>query len=91
MWVRTIPCQWYQHLNSFLVSNHFHINEGDSNVYIKFKEKRLIIIVVYVDDSIFLGKNVNLMEDTKKIFSKEFEMSNLGSQATFIWGWRSFK
>ncbi len=63
----------------FLVSNHFHNSEVDSNVYIKFEGKKLIIIVVYVDDSTLLSNNVDLMEDTKKFLSKEFEMSDLKS------------
>jgi len=62
-----------------LVSNHFHNNEANSNVYIKFEGKRLIIIIVYVDDSILLSNNVDLMEDSKKLLSKKFEMSNLRS------------
>ncbi len=62
-----------------MVSNHFHNSEANSNVYINFEGKRLIIIIVYVDDSILLSKNVDLMEDTKKLLSKEFEMSNLRS------------
>jgi hypothetical protein len=79
VWSKKITLSMLPTFRLFLVSNHFHNNEANSNVYIKFEGKRLIIIVVYVDDSILLNNNVDLMEDTKKVFSKEFEMSDLRS------------
>ncbi len=37
----------------------------------------MMMIIVYVHDFIFLSNNANLMESTKKLLSKKFEMINL--------------
>jgi hypothetical protein len=43
-----------------MVFNNFHNNESSSNIHIKFKGKGLIIINVYLDDSILPKNNVDL-------------------------------
>jgi hypothetical protein len=62
-----------------LVSNNFHNNEANFNVYIKFEGKRMMMIIVYVHDFILLNNNVNLIESPKKLLSKKFEITNLKS------------
>jgi hypothetical protein len=39
----------------------------------------MMMIIVYVHDFQFLNNNVNLMESTKKLLSKKFEMTDLKS------------
>jgi hypothetical protein len=54
----------YQQLGSLMVFNNLYNNESSSNIHIKFKGKGLIIINVYVDDSILPKNNVDLMKNT---------------------------
>jgi hypothetical protein len=70
VWSKTITSSILPSLDFFLVSNRFHNSEAI---------QMFTIIIVYVDDSILLSNNVDLMEDTKKLLRKEFEMSNLRS------------
>ncbi len=52
-------------LGSLMVFNNFHNNESSSNIHIKFKVKGLIIINVYVDDSILPKNNVDFMKNIR--------------------------
>ena len=58
--------------------------DNDSNLYIKFENKNMIIIVVYVDDIIF-GSDLQIMSvNFASEMKKEFEMSMLGELTFFL-------
>ena len=50
----------------------------DQYIYHKFKESRLIFLVLYVDDILLASNNMTLLLETKSFLSKNFEMTNLG-------------
>ncbi len=49
----------------YFISNGFTHIEFDSNLYIKHAKDGFTILVVYVDDSIVVGNNNQLIEDFK--------------------------
>ena len=56
----------------------------DSNLYIKFENKNMIIVVVYVDDIIF-GSDLQIMSvNFASDMKKEIEMSMLGELTFFL-------
>ena len=56
----------------------------DSNLYIKFENKNMIIFVVYVDD-IILGSDIQIMSvNFASEMKKEFGMSMLGELTFFL-------
>jgi hypothetical protein len=62
----------------------FKKGTADYSLYIKPKGNNLLIIIVYVDDTIF-GSNTELMNQRFVIvMRKEFEMSLLGNCSFFL-------
>ena len=59
----------------------------DSNLHIKFEDKNMIIVIIYVDDIIFGSDLQMLSENFSSKMKKEFEMSLLG-ELTFFLGLR---
>ena len=56
----------------------------ESNLYLKIKDKNMIIVVFYVDDIIF-GSNIQILSvDFASETKKEFEMSVLGELNFFL-------
>ena len=49
--------QWNKLLHKSLVDLSFKRCTSDSGVYVKFIGKDIILIVIYVDDALFLGSN----------------------------------
>ena len=60
----------------------FKENVEDNCIYTKFKNEKFIFLIMYVDD-IFASSNVNLLLETKKFLSSNFDMKDLG-EASFV-------
>jgi hypothetical protein len=55
----------------------FKKNEEDNCVYAKFKNRKFIFLI-YVDDILLASSDVNLLLETKKFLSLNFDMKDLG-------------
>ena len=65
-------------MEHFLVDTGFSRCNSDPNVYTKKVGSHLIILVLYVDDLIFIGSDPKLLTHMKTNLKKKFEMTNLG-------------
>ena len=63
----------------------FQENVEDNCVYSKFKNRKYIFLVLYVDDILLASSDVNLLLEIKKFLSSKFDMKDLG-EATFVLG-----
>ena len=63
----------------------FKENEEDNCIYAKFKNGKFIFLILYVDDILLASSDVNLLLETKKFLSSNFDMKDLG-EASFILG-----
>ena len=54
------PRAWFSRLDSYLKQKGFKRGVTKSNLYLKIKDKNMIIVVVYVDDIIF-GSNIQIL------------------------------
>eukprot|EP00253_Pinus_taeda_P014116 PITA_14116 len=75
---------WYSRIDSYLLENGFDKCEGEPTVYIKEKDGKLLIVVLYVDDVIFTGNDVCLIENFKSVMKEEFEMTDMGLLRYFL-------
>jgi len=66
------------------MSNKFHRSDGEPTLYIKKNKDMLLIIVLYVDDLIFMGSDEALVEEFKEEMKEEFEMIDLGLLRYFL-------
>lgn len=70
---------WYQRLNTTLRSHKFSRIEVDPNMYIKsFAKGHFIILVVYIDECIFVSNYLDLIFELKELLDKKFAMFHEG-------------
>ncbi|RVW92345.1 Retrovirus-related Pol polyprotein from transposon TNT 1-94 [Vitis vinifera] len=60
-----------------------NMNKFDQCVYMKVNESKYIFMVLYIDDILLASSDVNLLNDTKRILSVNFNMKDLG-EASFV-------
>eukprot|EP00253_Pinus_taeda_P035760 PITA_35760 len=75
---------WYNRIDSYLLENGFDKCEGGPTVYIKEKDGKLLIVVLYVDDVIFTSNDDYLIENFKAVMKEEFEMTDMGLLRYFL-------
>jgi hypothetical protein len=71
--------------NSTIRKFGFKENVEDNYVYAKFKNGKYIFLILYVDDILLASSDVNLLPETKKFLSSNFDMKDLG-EASFVLG-----
>ena len=68
----------------------FKENVEDNCIYTKFKNGKFIFLILYVDDILLGSSNVNLLLETKKFLSSNFDMKDLG-EASFVLGIENYR
>ena len=61
------------------------INLADECIYLKFSGSTYIFLILYVNDILLVTNDLNLLRDTKKFMSNNFEMKDLG-YASYVLG-----
>ena len=64
--LKQAPRAWYDRLSKFLLENGFEMGKVDKTLFIKTKEKDILLVRIYVDDIIFCSTNKSLCEDFSK-------------------------
>eukprot|EP00253_Pinus_taeda_P001822 PITA_01822 len=82
--LKQAPRAWYSRIDSYLLENEFEKCEGEPTVYIKEKDGKLLIVVLYVDDVIFTGNDDYLIENFRLVMKEEFEMTDMGLLRYFL-------
>ena len=60
--LKQAPRAWYERLSKFLLKMGFKMGKIDTTLFIKTKEKDMLLVQIYVDDIIFGATNVFLCE-----------------------------
>eukprot|EP00253_Pinus_taeda_P029821 PITA_29821 len=82
--LKQAPRAWYSRIDSYLLENGFEKCEGEPTLYIKEKDSKILIAVLYVDGVIFTGNDDYLIENFKAVMKEEFEMTNMGLLRYFL-------
>ena len=77
--------QWYLKFDEVVTSLGFKENDVDQCIYMLMSAGSFIILVLYVDDILLASNDMNLLNETKQMLSKHFEMKDLGD-ASFVLG-----
>ena len=77
--------QWYLKFDGTIRKFGFKENVEDNCIYTKFKNGKFIFLILYVDDILLASSDVNLLLETKKFLSSNFNMKDLG-EASYILG-----
>eukprot|EP00253_Pinus_taeda_P025882 PITA_25882 len=82
--LKQAPRVWYSRIDSYLQENGFEKCEGEPTLYIKEKDGKILIVVLYVDDVIFTCNDDYLIENFKIVMKEEFEMTDMGLLRYFL-------
>jgi hypothetical protein len=77
--------QWYLKFDRTIKNFVFKENIEDNCVYVKFKNRKYIFLILYVDDILLVNSDVSLLLETKKFSFSKFDMKDLG-KASFVLG-----
>ncbi|KAL3830794.1 hypothetical protein ACJIZ3_019596 [Penstemon smallii] len=76
--LKQAPRQWYKKFDNFMHKEGFQKCNADHCCYFKRYNSSYIILLLYVDDMLVAGSDMNEIKNLKKQLSKEFDMKDLG-------------
>ncbi|RVX05220.1 Retrovirus-related Pol polyprotein from transposon TNT 1-94 [Vitis vinifera] len=77
--LKQAPRQWYKKFESIMREQDYRKTTFDHCVFVqKFSDDDFVILLLYVDDILIVGKNVSRIDKLKKQLSKSFSMKDLG-------------
>jgi hypothetical protein len=79
------PRMWYQKFDTYILGLRFVRSSADHCVYSKQVGNHFIYVVLYVDDMLLVGNNMDVIKEVKSQLSSKFDMKDLGV-ANFILG-----
>ena len=77
--------KWYLKFDETIRKFGFKENDEDNCIYAKFKSRKFIFLIMYLDDILLASSDVSLLLETKKFLSSNFNMKDL-SEASFVLG-----
>jgi Reverse transcriptase (RNA-dependent DNA polymerase) len=75
---------WYDKLIPHLLSYNFKMSNADRLLFFKRNANFIIIMLVYVDDIIIAGNNLNEIKRVKIQLKEKFDIKNLGLLKHFL-------
>ena len=71
--LKQAPRQWYKKFDSFMVEHGYDRTASDHCVFVKkFSDGEFIILLLYVDDMLIVGRDTSKIDKLKKKLSKSF-------------------
>ena len=75
--------QWYLKFDEDVTSLSFVENKIDQCIYFKVNGCKFILFILYVDDILLVSSDLSLLNETKFLISKNFDMKEF-EEASFI-------
>lgn len=82
--LKQAPRQWNVKLTEALLRLGFAQSQLDYSLFIKRTDSALVIILVYVDDMLITGNDIELIQNTKQTLQDTFKMKDLGELKYFL-------
>ena len=76
--LKQAPKQQHEKFDNAMMSHDFKINECDECVYIKDTEHGYVIVCLYVDDMLIVGRDDKMITSTKNMLNSRFDMKDIG-------------
>ena len=78
--LKQAPRQWYKKFESIMCEQGYMKTTSDHCVFVrKFSNDDFIILLLYVDDMLIVGKNVFMIDRLKEQLGKAFAMKDMGA------------
>ncbi len=72
------PLQWFRKINKFSNKNGLQESSSDGNMYYKNHSKKVVLLIIYIDDSFLTRDNIERVSWLKKELTTKFDMTSLG-------------
>jgi uncharacterized OsmC-like protein len=82
--LKQAPRAWYSKIEAYFVSEGFLKCPAEHTLFVKAKDKDILIVSVYVDDLIVTGNNEAQIDEFKQSMMKQFAMTDLGKMKYFL-------
>jgi Reverse transcriptase (RNA-dependent DNA polymerase) len=83
--LKQVALQWWQALDKSMEAMGFKHLKSDLGVFVLMcSGKPEVIVIVYVDDTVFLGCQKHLVNNFKECFMRTWECCNLGETKEFL-------
>nr|GEV51043.1 retrovirus-related Pol polyprotein from transposon TNT 1-94 [Tanacetum cinerariifolium] len=76
--LKPAPRAWYDMMSSFLISQHFSKGAVDSTLFTQKVGNDLLVVQIYVDDTIFASTNTAMCNEFDNQMTTKFKMSMMG-------------
>lgn len=70
--------QWFIKLSTALKAAEVHQSSSDYSLFVRSHQDSFLVVLVYIDDVIFAGNNLQDIEDSKLLLSRQFKLKDLG-------------
>jgi hypothetical protein len=78
------PRAWFGKFTSFMKSIGYKQSNSDHTLFLKHNEEQIIALIVYVDDMIVIGNDLEERKTLQEHLAREFEMKDLGELKYFL-------
>nr|AFP55578.1 copia-type polyprotein [Rosa rugosa] len=83
--LKQAPRAWYSRIEGYFVKEGFERCSYEHTLFVKIEgEGKMLIVSLYVDDQIFTGNDMSMIEKFKSSMMHEFEMTDLGEMKYFL-------
>ena len=80
IWSQAISSAWFERFSKVIKSHGYSQGQTDHTLFVKHSSnKRVTVLIVYVDDIMLIGDDFNEMEEIKRLMAMEFEIKDLGT------------
>ncbi|TQE07392.1 hypothetical protein C1H46_007045 [Malus baccata] len=76
--------QWFIKLSYALSKAGYQQSKADYSLFVRNHDGKFTAPLVYVDDIILAGNNIQAIEDTKSFLTKQFKLKDLGQLKYFL-------
>ena len=78
------PRAWYGKLSTALLKFGFKRSVADSSMFTRSNDRGIVVILIYVDDLVITGSNLQGIELLKQQLNREFDIKDLGKLKYFL-------
>ena len=82
--LKQAPLLWNSHINRTLQDAGFQRHDGDFGLYFKKTTEGLVLIALYVDDTLIAAPSSRLLDKVKSLLTSTYSMKDLGVVNKFL-------